>query len=433
MLQTVDVLIGFSLVMLVLSIVVTMLVQFVISMLLNLKGRVLKEGVAHLLNLLDKDGLTADETHNIADHLLRNALVARKRVFGSFIGKEFALAQTIHREELIKLVLDFAGDCDLEKASNLVRNGNSQVRFRDLVQQEKDGKLDEKSKMDLAILRDPIDEEKHKDLELLRIRLLNSLRRNGIVGDPRDIIKAIRTTMLKLEKDQPELASDVRQSMATVEHASSEFVAKINAWFDQTIDRTVESFTGKTRAWTTLFAAVVALFFQVDTFELLQRLSVDKQARQTLVNAAVEHPEQFAVLVAADKREKAHAEAQDALTNAADATAAASKAVVLPDPREKPAPGDVIAAMRDDHDLSALVQADLIAWPENGRAWGKHWPLSAYGFIAHLIGILVTLGLLTLGAPVWYEILKNLIQFRSLVSRKDDVERAARQSSQKPA
>ena len=84
--------------------------------------------------------------------------------------------------------------------------------------------------------------------------------------------------------------------MAIAQHASSEFVAKINAWFDQTIDRTVESFTGKTRAWTTLFAAVVALFFQVDTFELLQRLSVDKQARQTLVNAAVEHPDRKSVV-----------------------------------------------------------------------------------------------------------------------------------------
>ncbi len=430
MLQTIDVLIGFSLVMLVLSIVVTMLVQFVVSMLLNLKGRVLKEGVAHLLNLLDKDGLTADETHNIADHLLRNALVARKRVFGSFIGKEFALAQTIHREELIKLVLDFAGDCDLEKASNLVRNGNSQVRFRDLVQQEKDGKLDEKSKMDLAILRDPIDEEKHKDLELLRIRLLNSLRRNGIVGDPRDIIKAIRTTMLKLEKDQPELASDVRQSMATVEHASSEFVAKINAWFDQTIDRTVESFTGKTRAWTTLFAAVVALFFQVDTFELLQRLSVDKESRQMLVDTATTHPEQFRVLATMQQQEREAAE---------PAKPEAAKPQSTADEQSKAenaapfSPREAIAAITSDPDLNKLYAADLIAKPESFKEWWEQWPIDLFAGLTHLIGILVTLGLLTLGAPVWYEILKNLIQFRSLVSRKDDVERAARQSSQKPA
>ncbi len=430
MLQTVDVLIGFSLVMLVLSIVVTMLVQFVVSMLLNLKGRVLQKGVAHLLNLLDKNGLTAAETHIIADHLLRNALVARKRVFGSFIGKEFALAQTIHREELIKLVLDFAGDCDLEKASNLVRNGNSQVRFRELVQQETDGKLDEKSKSDLAILRDPIDEKEHKDLELLRIRLLNSLRRNGIVGDPRDIIKDIRMTMLKLEKERPELASDVRQTLATVEHASSEFVAKINAWFDQTIDRAVESFTGKTRAWTTLFAAMVALFFQVDTFELLQRLSVDKESRQMLVDTATTHPEQFQALATMQQQEK-------------DAAEPAKPKAVVPQPTgvEQPkaenaapfSPREAIAAITSDPDLNKLYAADLIAKPKSFKEWWEQWPNDLFARLTHLIGLLVTVGLLTLGAPVWYEILKNLIQFRSLVSRKDDVERAARQSSQKPA
>lgn len=44
----------------------------------------------------------------------------------------------------------------------------------------------------------------------------------------------------------------------------------------------------------------------------------------------------------------------------------------------------------------------------------------------------MTTGLLTLGAPVWYEILKNLIQFRSVVARKDDAQRAVRQTNQKP-
>ena len=162
MLQTVDVLIGFSLVMLVLSIVVTMLVQFVISMLLNLKGRVLKEGVAHLLNLLDKDGLTANETKQIAKHLLTNALVARKRVFGGLIGRKFALAHTIHREELIKLILDFAGNCDLVKADVVAKAatdhktkldglGNLQLTKSLTDQQEKEKKKLEKDGPDYKL------------------------------------------------------------------------------------------------------------------------------------------------------------------------------------------------------------------------------------------------------------------------------------------
>ena len=431
MLQTVDVLIGFSLVMLVLSVVVTMLVQFVVSMLLNLKGRVLREGVAHLLNLLDKNGLSASETHEIAGHILSNALVARKRVFGSFIGKEFAHAQAIHREELIKLVLDFAGNCDLEKASQLAKAENEhKSRTDELVSLEKDGPLTSEQAAELAKLRKTIPDGGLDRLSFLQARLLASLRRNGIADDPQDIIKAIRTTLLVLEKEQPELAHDVRQTMAIVQHASSEFVAKINAWFDHTIDRTVESFTGKTRAWTTFFAALVALFFQVDTFDLLQRLSVDKEARQMLVEAATTKPEQFRALATMQAAEHVAqmAKTMPASPALADAQTALQSAQSAPfSPRE------ALKAIANDPDLNKLLAADLISKPATLEGWRKQWPTSIFAWLAHIAGILVTLGLLTLGAPVWYEILKNLVQFRSLVSRKDDVERAARQTSQKPA
>lgn len=501
MLQTIDVLIGFSLVMLVLSVVVTMLVQFVVSTLLNLKGRVLKEGVAHLLNLLDKDGLTATETQQIAGHLLSNTLVARKRVFGSFFGRKFDLAHAIHREELIKLVLDFAGNLDLEKASELTKKTNTQVRLSELNETELAGELTGEQESELARLRDPISEAGLEGHQLLQTRLLNSLRRNGVAGDPKDIIKAIRAEMLVLEQEQPELASDVRQTMAIAKHASSEFVAKINAWFDQTIDRTVESFTGKTRAWTTLFAAVVALFFQVDTFDLLQRLSVDKEARQMMVDAATNQPQQFRALATMQLREAKDAaqtgvdtaqkqvaeatdeadkeKAQDELAAAQSRLDKASEALAnldTPGGVDKQAQADLDAAQKrfdaakteparaeaqkaltdarkrseeakvaqftqrdalktiqDDPGLGKLIDAELISKPESFEAWQNQWPNTFFAWLARIVGILVTIGLLTLGAPVWYEILKNLIQFRSLVARKDDVERKTRQTSQKPA
>ena len=44
--------------------------------------------------------------------------------------------------------------------------------------------------------------------------------------------------------------------------------------------------------------------------------------------------------------------------------------------------------------------------------------------------MLLTISLLSLGAPIWYEVLKNLIGLRSLVARKDDLQRAIRQTSQ---
>src|SRR6187551_2374136 len=109
MLQTVDVLIGFSVVMLVLSAIVTMLVQWFATTLLNLKGRVLKEGVARLLLLLDQGVLNSEQTQQIADHVLRNMLVGKRKLF----SEARALANVIHRDELTKLILDFAAGADL--------------------------------------------------------------------------------------------------------------------------------------------------------------------------------------------------------------------------------------------------------------------------------------------------------------------------------
>ena len=498
MLQTVDVLIGFSLVMLVLSVVVTMLVQFVVSMLLNLKGRVLHQGVAHLLNLLDKDGLTGDETHQIARHILSNALIARKRVFGGFIGKEFALAQTIHREELIKLVLDFAGNCDLEKANAVAQLDLTLGQYKTLINAESTTKEVDGQ---LAKLRELFTERKLEELMLLQARLHSSLRNNGLTQEPKVVIRGIREKILELEISSPAMASDVRQTIAIATHAPKEFVAKINAWFDQTIDRTVESYTGKTRAWTTGFALVVALFFQVDTFELIQRLSVDKETRQMLVDAATSHPEKFEALATLQRQEaeatlseaqaaKANADkllaaapdvgkkqsAQIGLTAAQAELAKATEALAALPPRREPdkqaqadldtarkqlavvgneraraaaqqavvaaqkrletsaatpfSQRDALAAIDNNPDLKKLIDAELIARPVGIADWLKGWPEPGFGLLVHLIGIVVTMGLLTLGAPVWYEVLKNLIQFRSLVSRKDDVIRATRQTSQ---
>ena len=45
-------------------------------------------------------------------------------------------------------------------------------------------------------------------------------------------------------------------------------------------------------------------------------------------------------------------------------------------------------------------------------------------------GILFAWVLLSLGAPFWFDLLKNLLKLRSLLARKDEAEREARQQTQ---
>ena len=418
MLQTIDVLIGFTVVMLILSAVVTMLVQFVATTLLNLKGQSLKDGIAQLLTLLDKQGLTAREANRIADHILRNSLLSRKVPF----VEKWRLASVVHREELTTLILDFAAGADLSKADALAKGESLNDTGPDY----------------------------------LRARLLNSLRNNGVIEPPADILKAVRRTMLTLEERQPELANDIRHSVALLTHASSEFLAKTNAWFDQTIDRTVDAFTTSARVWTIIFSAAVAIFFQVNSFELIRRLSVDDDMRQMLVSAAITDPDRFAPRTAeADAGSAPEMNAQPstngAPTNATDTSVEGSPSLLPTNratgldanderagARDEPPPGltpsEALDRIRGDESLSWLVNADLITWPKDFNVWRQYWTSapSLYEQLVRLLGVLLTVSLLGLGAPIWYEFLKNLINLRSVVARKDDAQRLERQTSQPP-
>ena len=44
--------------------------------------------------------------------------------------------------------------------------------------------------------------------------------------------------------------------------------------------------------------------------------------------------------------------------------------------------------------------------------------------------MLTSIALLCLGAPFWYNILKNLLQLRSIIANKDDTQRQVRQDQQ---
>jgi hypothetical protein len=95
MLDSLEILIGFTLIMLIMSMAVTMLTQLIGSW-VALRGRALKIGVARLIALLDR-GLTSQEAKQIADHILRDPLIGGQR---TIFRKRHRLASVVHREEL---------------------------------------------------------------------------------------------------------------------------------------------------------------------------------------------------------------------------------------------------------------------------------------------------------------------------------------------
>jgi hypothetical protein len=335
MLKSIDILLGLSVVMLMVSLVVTVLTSAVTNF-LQTRGKNLAAGLAGLLRQIHP-GLP----HEVAD-AISNAILTHPLITCN--GK--TLAATIHREELTALLLELASD---------------------------DGPV-------------------HLAADV-RQHLVDLLNRNGIT-DPAAVMANVRSLLLVLEQAHPELSNMQRTATAFLQEAPSAFLAKINGWFDQTMDRVADRFTQSTRVITFAASLLVALGLQLDTAALVSRLNADPQLRKSLVDQAIaESAKDLPELQAGN--EQAYAKQAELQAN-----------------------------------LQKFAGEDIINVPANWPDWKGRWNWNN-AFMKSL-GILLSALLLSLGAPFWYNALKNLVRLRSLMAQKDDDQRTARQTNAAP-
>lgn len=370
MLKSIDIMIGVTVVMLVVSVVVTALTQFVLHR-LNTRGKNLRTGVADLLQQI-APGFTRECADHIAQKVLLHPLIRES---------EKRLSAAVHREELAKLILELA-----------TTEGPHQL--------------------------DP----PH------RKSLLDALAKDGI-KDPEGVLKNVRSMSLNLELSNPEMSTAMRSGIALLQEAHSEFLGKMNAWFDQTIDRVVDRFTAQTRAITFTCAFAVALVLQLDTASLVNRLSTDPALRQALVEQAL----------AIERQEVAGGQNQGATQTSPAAgqnqtptdTTAAGQNQAATDTNTATARAMLTADIQSQKEsLRDMARLGLVDFPRSVSEWTSRW--SADNGLPKLLGILLSTVLLSFGAPFWYNALKTLLRFRSVIASKDDDQRKERQTTTAP-
>lgn len=119
-----------------------------------------------------------------------------------------------------------------------------------------------------------------------RAALLEALALNGI-ADPTTTLRDVRTESQELEGKHPEAANHVRQTQAIVTRATSSFVGKMTQWFDAAMTRATQQYAAEARFWTIGAAAIVAFGLQIDAFALIERLTWDNNYRDALVGQGV--------------------------------------------------------------------------------------------------------------------------------------------------
>ncbi|HKN59913.1 MAG TPA: hypothetical protein VJW93_01960 [Candidatus Acidoferrales bacterium] len=358
--KSLDVLIGLSVIMLVVSMTVTMLTQATTS-LLNSDGNRLRDGLRNLLVQIDPklSGIAEDLTTAILTH----PLIADSR------GR---LGSVIHRDEFTKLILDLAAGTGARQ----------------------------------------LEEESRKTL-------VEILKSNGI-ADPGTALDQIRMAAMKLEQEHPDWASSFRHDTAILQEAGSQFVAKINSMFDQTIDRVSSRFTASARVATFVCALVVAFILQLDTVGIVNSLWMSDSLRGQLVSVA-------------ENADQTGSDALPAVPHAA-ASAATTAVPTLP-PAQSSAnmtasvdtaePSSQQNLDRNIQDLRQLASRGLLTLPEtNLAAWWDSWR------DVKIPGVILSALLLSLGAPFWYNTLKTLLGLREKIAAKDEAQRVTRQTSQ---
>jgi hypothetical protein len=328
MLKSIDVLIGLTVVMLVGSLAAMLITQVLIE-LGQLRSRHLRAGLTDLVVQLHPATTRAD-AERIATAVLKHRLV---RVSDTRMGT------VVRREDLVTFLMEMAAPAPAGREDGL-----------------SDG---------------------------ARTALNTLLRENGIT-DPAGALARVRMLALDLERDFPEAGASARHTLALATAARSELVAKTSAWFDQTMDRVTERFTAVTRGLTFAAAVIVVVVTQLDTLQLVNRLSLDDHTRQMLVVAA-----------------------SAATGDGAGATASTPEHV---------------QRMREAIDDSGVVHIAATY-----QEWWWHWRDANIG------GILLSLALLSLGAPFWFKMLSNLLKLRSVLAQKDDEDRDVRQKDGTPS
>jgi hypothetical protein len=367
-LKYVDILIGLSLVMLLVSTIVLAITQVLLNSTFA-RARHLQRGLSRLVTSVDPT-LMRDHAQYLSRLLVRHPLVGQRTVLSplrrlaGYVRAQLSKLRkadakplpplspgsVVQREELAYLLIEFAaGEGPLLDGA--------------------DGK-----KPPEAIV----------DAQQALARALSA----GGVEDPAATLRAIRLKIVENERAEPDEPSTRWRTKAVVDCGASDFIAKLYASFDATMARVSDAFTAESSLWVSAVALLVALAFQLDSIELVRRLSLDSAYRATLVQAA----ERFDPKSTDPAVVSAQTQAQESLA-------------LLSSP-----PIDLLP--------SGVPRPDSPEW--RNRLW------------AHLPGVLLSWVLLSLGAPFWFDALKNLLKLRSTLAKKEEADRDQRAAAQPP-
>jgi hypothetical protein len=168
--------------------------------------------------------------------------------------------------------------------------------------------------------------------------------------------------------------------------------ATVTEWFDTAMDRTSHKFTASVRIVTVVFSFLMALGIHLDSLDLLSQLSTNGDLRASLLASSDSLRRQAETVLATPP-----------------VPSPSGSAVV---PASAPIGPSAGALAKEAQEIRATLdktQFRLIPTPYPGL-----------DFTGHLLGIIASGVLLSLGAPFWFNLLKTASRLRPILADKVD-------------
>jgi hypothetical protein len=382
MLAYLDTLIGFAVVMLGASLVITILTQM-ISALFSHRGANLRWGLETMFQNLPDCPLLKVNAVNIAKDVLTHPLISDS-IFSlkpKWLSDRIRLAKAIDPDELVVILKDLATKPAYTTLAGLAA--------------EIDALIDAKNPA----------ADRHLAL---------------ITGSP-------ALAGLLVSGAGPLLQGTV--------NSIQDEAGKIEAWFNATMDRVSARFTTYIRLWTVAFSVALALGTGLNTVSLLNDLYTNGAFREAVAGSATQMMDLAGRVLPNGPQDVATKINTEAVTRAIADSSAKADTAPAGIASENAARAWITAHVSDTAQqsaaLSAFDKALMDARVQDAAAvrtiltkasfdirqfgWKQGQP---YG--PQIPGALVTAALLSLGAPFWFNMLKQLTNLRPILANKQD-------------
>jgi len=401
MLNTLDTVIAFAVIMTVLSLLITLVVQMV-SAALSLRGKNLANALALTFQTIDPT--IGKYAHSLAaqilcDPIFSDSLWQKKNRNLDENAQKFIAAQRKLRDATLRRLDDPARAEAISKATAEVNTAKAAVTIPNVSSNRETPwgfwAIPWSGAMQIATAIRPgeiyrvlqeMREMTPEEAQLLNIPKQLPEKARGLIAalhrldlpaiESRVKLKDIAAAAKIFAPEQQKAVLDSLGSFgATVERATTQAYDRFQRWFGSGQDRAEQWFQIHVRMVTIVAAITASIFLQLDTVEIYDKLRHEPKLVEALVKAAPGTLEQGAAVqgqLDANAREKAFADLKEKI--------------------------------------------DSTGFELLPRGWFARWPAEKLWWFNHLFGLALSAGLLTLGAPFWFNLLKNLTNLRPAVA-----------------